>query len=339
MQNGIGFVESAQGDPLDEQGHAGQAEKDGEDEGIGGVQGGDGCLELGPGVGQGVKDGGHFLEQHGSAGLVEAEPCQEGTEHGEDPADPARDGQFFAEVKGEEHEAPQEAPQDEVPSGPVPDAGNDKDDHDGEGPGFGAAAAEGQVNVVAEPGAEGDMPAPPEFLGVAGDVGAGKVEGETDAQASGDSQSDEAVAGKVVVNAEAEDDVVEPDEEGVVHGAGVEMNGEVVGQADFEKEADHDPRGAAVDGDWVPAEAEGLHLGQKVFTSLDGACDNLGEEACEVHEVEEPWQRVLVDDGIDDESDDLEGIKGKADRDDEAGEACDALPQDVVHYEVAIFVV
>ena len=97
------------------------------------------------------------------------------------------------------------------------------------------------------------------------------------------------------------------------------MNGEVVGQADFEKESDHDPRGAAVDGDWVPAEAKGLHLGQKVFTSLDGASDNLGEEGREIHEVEESRQRVLVDYGIDDEADDLEGVEGKADRDDEAG--------------------
>ena len=42
------------------------------------------------------------------------------------------------------------------------------------------------------------------------------------------------------------------------------------------------------------------------------AADNLGEEAQEVHEVEESRQLVLVDDGIDDEADDLEGATGKA---------------------------
>ncbi len=106
------------------------------------------------------------------------------------------------------------------------------------------------------------MPAPPEILRIGRDVGTGEVEGKADAEAAGDAQCDEAVAGEIVVDAEAEDQVVELDGVGVVGRSRIEMNREVVGETDFEKEPDNDPRRAAVDGRRIPAEAELRHLWQ-----------------------------------------------------------------------------
>ena len=77
-----------------------------------------------------------------------------------------------------------EAPEEEGPPGPVPDAGEHPDDH--QVPGQldlgAAAAAQGNIDVVPEPGAEGDVPAPPELGDAPGDIGVIEIDHKVKAQ-------------------------------------------------------------------------------------------------------------------------------------------------------------
>ena len=65
------------------------------------------------------------------------------------------------------------APGDEGPVRPVPEPGDEEDDEDiADGFGLGdARPAEGYIEVVAEPGGEGDVPASPELGDIAGEIG------------------------------------------------------------------------------------------------------------------------------------------------------------------------
>ena len=80
-----------------------------------------------------------------------------------------------------------EAPQQEGPGCTVPDATEHEDDQDVEDPSpeLHAAAAEGDVDIVAEPGGEGDVPAAPEFLQVERLVGETEVLFQRDAEVRG----------------------------------------------------------------------------------------------------------------------------------------------------------
>ena len=242
-------------------------------------------------------------------------------------------------MEQDEHEAPKEAPDDEVPARTVPYAGDGEDNENRESPDFGAAAAERQVDVVPEPCAKGDMPTAPKLLGIARHIGAGKVEGKADTQATRDAKSDEAVSGKIVVDAEAEDDVVEPNDEGVLCGARIEMHGEVVCQAHFEKQTDDDPDRPFIDCFWIPTEAELLHLGQKVFPPLDRAGYYLGKECGEIHEIQKPRKRMLVDDCIDNKPDYLKGVERQAYWNDQLRESRNPGLQNSVNDEVTVFVI
>src|SRR5690606_27516404 len=78
---------------------------------------------------------------------------------------------------GDEVEAVEGAPGDEGPGGAVPEAAQEHGGHEVE---LGAhralaVAAQGDVEVVAEPGGEADVPAAPELAGVARGVGHGEV--------------------------------------------------------------------------------------------------------------------------------------------------------------------
>src|SRR5690606_28191870 len=108
------------------------------------------------------------------------------------------------------------APDDEGPVRAVPDgAGHHRDPHVDHGAcGAVAAAAERVVDVVAEPGGEGDVPATPQGAHGAGVVWVVEVEGELDAHPLAEADGDVGVAAEVAVNLDAEEEGDEPPRRG-----------------------------------------------------------------------------------------------------------------------------
>ena len=98
----------------------------------------------------------------------------------------------------------EESPEDEGPADAVPEATEEKDDDGVEVactlPAGGVG--EGEVDVVAEPVGEGDVPAAPEVGDVEGLVGAVEVVGDGEAEEEAEAHGDVGVAGEVEVDLE-----------------------------------------------------------------------------------------------------------------------------------------
>src|SRR5207302_1530265 len=107
-----------------------------------------------------------------------------------------------------------------------------------------AVAAQGDVDVVAEPARQRDVPAPPELDQVAGEVGAGEVPHEPEAEELGGAAGDVGVGAEVAVDLEGEADGGE-DELAAAEVLRVAVGqfepvGEVVGQDELLGEAEQD---------------------------------------------------------------------------------------------------
>ena len=91
------------------------------------------------------------------------------------------------------------APDDEVPAGAVPQAAEEEDYPEVEvgARGAVAVAAEGDVEVVAHEGPEGDVPAAPELSDAGRGVGVVEVFGETETHDAPQADGHVAVAGEV----------------------------------------------------------------------------------------------------------------------------------------------
>src|SRR5699024_5824159 len=132
-----------------------------------------------------------------------------------------------------------EAPEEEGPPGPVPDAGEHPDDH--QVPGQldlgAAAAAQGNIDVVPEPGAEGDMPAPPELGDAPGDIGVVEIDHKVKAQHGAQAPGHIGVAAEVDVDLQGVGQNAAPGGQGTggrgVGGGLVPQQGELVGQQDL----------------------------------------------------------------------------------------------------------
>ena len=141
---------------------------------------------------------------------------------------------------------------------------------------------EGEVDVVAEPVGEGDVPAAPEVGEVEGAVGAVEVVGEGEAKELADAHGDVGVAGEVEVDLEGVGVDADEDLGSAVEGGGVEdavgdVVGEEVGDEEFFDEAGGDEEEGAATLGW--GEGEGLlELLDKVGDAIDGAGDDDGEE-------------------------------------------------------------
>ncbi len=109
--------------------------------------------------------------------------------------------------QGQEIERVEEPPDDEGPVGAMPESAHDENDeriadlHADAA----AAAAQGDVEVVAEPGGQRDVPAPPELGDVAGEVGVGEIAHQVEAEQPGGADGDVGVAGEVAVDLEGEE--------------------------------------------------------------------------------------------------------------------------------------
>ena len=113
-----------------------------------------------------------------------------------------------------EDEAEVEAPDDEVPRCAVPHSGQEPDGEDVEGL-VAAVAAQGDVGVVAEEGAQRHMPAAPEVGDGGAAVGVREVLGEVEAHAAAQADGHVRVAGEVEVDLQGEGDDAYP---GAPHG-------------------------------------------------------------------------------------------------------------------------
>ena len=212
-----------------------------------------------------------------------------------------------------------QAPQHKGPVGPVPKACGEKDDELVQ---IGAGrplpvAPQGDVQIVPEPGAEGDVPPPPELLDGLG--GVGQVEVLQKPEAEQPAQAD----GHVAVSAE-----VKVDLQGVAHRpqpgqAEVQLGGRQgehrvghlpggVGQEHLLSQAEDKPAQAGqgqLRGQLPPVDLAG-----HVVVDDDGTGDELGKEGDvqqQLPRVPGPPLRMAVD--VDDVAHPLEGIEGDAD--------------------------
>ena len=175
------------------------------------------------------------------------------------------------------------SPDDEGPVGPVPEPGDEEDDEDvADGLGLGdAGPAKGDVEVVAEPGGEGDVPAPPELGDVAGEVGELEVGHQLEAEELGGADGDVGVPGEVPVDLEGEEDGAE-DEGGSGEGFGVvEAHVDVgrtgVGDDDLLEHAPEDEAHAVAP--LLVGEGAGRgDLRQEVGGALDGPATSCGKK-------------------------------------------------------------
>lgn len=216
-------------------------------------------------------------------GGAEEDPAVEYEEESKGDAVPARGVEGGSAFEGEQEAMPA-APEDEVEAGAVPEAAEEHGEHKVE-VGAGAAvaiAAEGNVEVVTEPGGKRDMPAAPEFGEGAGEVGAAEVDGEVEAEEFGHADGHVGVAGEVEEDLEGEGKGAGPGvEDAGVGGEGAEVGvaeaGEIIGEGHFFGEAEgeeEDAAGEVFGGGFAP----GVEVGEEVVSADDGAGDELGEE-------------------------------------------------------------
>ena len=111
----------------------------------------------------------------------------------------------------EQHKEPQ-APRDECPVGPVPEARERPDEKEVQNiaRAGAAVAAEGNVDIVAEPRGERDVPAPPELGDAAGDIGIVEVFKKVEAEHPAKADGHVGIGGKVEVDLKRVGDGAEP---------------------------------------------------------------------------------------------------------------------------------
>lgn len=245
----------------------------------------------------GVEVGHGVAQQHqgvGGAGGPEEHPQRGHKAHGDYPraraprrrrGHPRGDARPHGLVDGQAG-AVHGSPHHEAPRGAVPQAA---DEHGGEvveiGAGRAAAvAAQGYVDIVAQPGGEGYVPAAPEVAEVAGFVGEVEVGGEGKAHDHGQADGHVGVAGEVAVDLHGVAYDAHKCLEAAVGAGGVEdevvVLGQVVGHDGFLDHAGEDePQAQARLAQGGVAAA--AYLGQEVVGAHDGPGHQGGEEGQE----------------------------------------------------------
>ena len=213
------------------------------------------------------------------------------------------------------------APQDEVEGGSVPKA-TEKHGHEQVEVLTELAvtvAAQGDVEVVLEPGREADVPTPPE-LGDGGRlVGAVEVLGELESEQEGDADGHVGIARKVAVNLEGvaidgKEIFESAVQVGLVENTLDEVDADIVGNDGFLEESGddvEDTRAKHGIGDHERA----ANLWDEVAGTNDGACHQLREETDVEGIIEQPVEGLDVASiDIDGVTQRLEGEEGNAHR-------------------------
>ena len=184
------------------------------------------------------------------------------------------------------------APDDEVPRRAVPEAAEaEGDEAVGHAPdGAEATTAEWDVNVIADPRAERDVPALPKILQVTREVGPIEILGQIHAEEFGDTDGDVAVAGEIEQNAKRQHrqkyPTIEEPERGELRLLVIDQKGEVVGDRDFFGEADRDAAQAIGKVARHHPTAPGLERREELRVALDGAGHERREENREEQELD-----------------------------------------------------
>src|SRR5258708_2915971 len=188
------------------------------------------------------------------------------------------------------------------------------------------AAAKRDVEIVAEPRRERDVPPAPEIAKSDGNVGHAKVLGDREAQQPRCSDGYVRVAGEVEVDLERECVRAHPQLEGVERAGIVEheigQRCEVVGERHLLKEAQDDEIGASHPVDGLVL-TPGLEWRHDVRGAEDRPRHELREEGNEQHEVDE---RLLRGDAaainIENVADAVKGVKGDPYRQHDSADPC-----------------
>ncbi len=188
--------------------------------------------------------------------------------------------------------------------------------------GAAAVAAQADVEVVAQPGRQADVPAPPELGDRLADVGLVEVLHEAEAHHQAEADGHVAVAGEVEVELRGVGQGAEPGVAGgrVLQGeAVVGEGGQGVGDEHLLDEALHEA-GAAF-GELVDGVGAVVELVDQVLEAQHRAGDQVREDRDEGGEVDQVvGRRGIAAVDVDDVADRLEGVEGDADRQQDVGQ-------------------
>ena len=216
------------------------------------------------------------------------------------------------------HEEPEiQAPQEKVPVGPVPDARQAPDHRHVKDPAAPAhpVAAQRNVHIFPEEGAQRDVPAPPELADAAGNEGRVEILQEAEAQHAAQADGHVGIAGKIEIQLQEEQCRRQPaGKEGHLRrqGQGLQHLPAQVRQQHLFPEAQGEAEEA------LP-QALLRHLPMRdglrhVAVADDGAGDELGEQGHIQQQPQGvPLQGRLAPVHVHGIGDDLEGIEGDAD--------------------------
>ena len=209
------------------------------------------------------------------------------------------------------------APQHEIPAGAVPQAGQQPDNGDVQElpPLALAVAAQGDVDVLPEPGGQADVPPPPELSDGTGLIGIVEVLQEVEPEEMPQADGHVRVAGEVKIDLERVRDGADPrrDRCGVRHGGDVLPDGaHLVGDEHLLAQTDHQPlQTLAGLAHRLPPVLQ--VVGHRLVLH-DRPRDQLGEQRyirAEVHDV--PLGRYQPPVHVDGIAHGLEGVEGDTD--------------------------
>ena len=229
-----------------------------------------------------------------------------------------------------------QAPQHEIPRGPVPQPRAEEHDalvHLGAQLAL-AVASQGNVQVIPEPGGQADVPPPPELLDGGADVGVVEVFQKLEAEHAPQADGHVAVAGEVEVDLQAVAQRPQPGHPDVqlLGGGGkhqVRHAAGGVGQKQLLPQAQHKP--AHTVGGELRGGLPVVDLVRHIVVDDDGPGDELGEEGDIQRQLHDAFGAHLpVTVHVDHIGQALEREKGDADR---QGDACqgDLQGKDLVH--------
>ena len=306
-----------------------------------------------------VEVGEDFLEHHArclKGGIGKKEPAKTDEMEGENDGQEATNARWMVAFimpqtvlpcfVSAECRSMKGAPHYEVPRGSMPQAA---ENHGHKlikihAPTAATVAPHRNVEVVAKPGGEGDVPTAPEVGDTVGLVGGAEVGGNLEAHPEGDANGDVAVAGEVAIELQGiaidAHEIFKPSvERGVVEDAVDKVLSDIVGDDGLLKESHHDEPQAC--SKHLARHNERLpKLRQEGAGTKDGARKQGGEEGHEKGQVEQiagGAHLTAVD--VDDVAQRLEGKEGNAERHEDVERRCLAAKEgdDRREKEIGVF--